>query len=264
MEQTTNLPTIGILGVGIIGSALAKGFATAQTPYPLLLASLDRENMTQLASSFPERVRLANNNQQLLDEAEWIILALPTAQGEAILRPLRFRPEQKVINLLADKSLDQIAEWIGPTASLSHIVPLPFVSEHQGPIVIYPYSDDLFQLLSPLGEIVPAGSPHEVHVFQAITGLMAPFHTLLDSIVHWAGENGVEEMAAKAYTAAFFGAMCRQVAQASRGKLHELSNEMTPGGINAMAKELLAINNAFAPWVESLSKALLRLSGSKK
>ncbi|MCL2726872.1 MAG: NAD(P)-binding domain-containing protein [Bacteroidales bacterium] len=209
MEQPATLPTIGILGVGVIGSALARGFATAQPKYPLLLSSLDKGNMIELAAAFPERIKMAENNQQVLDKADWLIFALPTAQGEAILRALRFRPEHKVINLLADKNLKQIAEWIGPTAILAHIVPLSFVAQHFGPIVLYPHHEELIRLIAPLGELVVAKNPHEVHVFQAITGLMASFDTLLDNIVCWAETHGVDEMSAKAYTAAFFGAICR-------------------------------------------------------
>lgn len=264
MEQIKNLPTIGIIGVGVIGSALARGFATAQPAYPLVLSSLDKENMIELAACFPERVRLAENNQQALDEADWLILALPPALGESILRPLRFRPEHKVINLLADKSLEQIAAWIGHTALLAHIVPLPFVAQHLGPVVIYPQSDELFNLMSPLGQVVVAKSPHEVHVFQTITALMAPFHTLLDEIVRWTSDHGVDEMSAKAYATAFFGAICQQVAQAPTGRLHELSNEMTPGGLNAMAKEYISQHRAFSAWIEALNPVIKRLSAPAK
>jgi len=260
MKQPATLPTIGILGVGVIGSALARGFATAQPAYPLLLSSLDKENMIELAAAFPERITLVENNQQVLDEADWLILALPTAQGETILRALRFRPEHKVINLLADKSLKQIAEWIGPTAILAHIVPLSFVAQHFGPIVVYPQSDELIRLIAPLGEVVVAKSPHEVRVFQAITGLMASFDTLLDNIVCWAETHDVDEMSAKAYTSAFFGAICRQVAHAPAGRLHELANEMTPGGINAMAKKHLIEKQAINAWIEALNPIMKRLS----
>lgn len=259
MEQALNLPTIGILGVGVIGTALAHGFATAQPAYPLLLSSLDKKNMINLAARFPHRVRLANHNQQLLDEADWLILALPPAQGEAILQPLRFRPEHKVINLLADKSLEQITSWIGSTSLLAHMVPLPFVAQHIGPIVIYPHSEELIGLISPLGQVIVVNSPHEVHVLQAITALMAPFDTLMDHIVQWADQNGVDEMSAKAYTAAFLGAICQQVAQAPAGRLHELSNEMTPGGLNAMAKEYIGHRNAFTAWIDALNPVMERL-----
>ena len=264
MKQSTNHISIGILGVGVIGSALARGFATAQPAYHLVLSSFDKENMIELAACFPERVRLAADNQQALDEADWIILALPPAQGETILQALHFRSDHKVINLLADKSLEQIAQWIGPTALLAHAVPLPFVAKHLGPIVIYPQSDELVRLMSPLGQVVVANTPHEVHVFQAITSFMAPFDTLLDEIVRWAGENGVEEMAAKAYTTAFFGAICQQVAQAPEGRLHELANEMTPGGINAMAKDYISRNNAFSVWIEALNPVMERLGKQTK
>jgi len=262
MVEVKGLPTIGILGVGVIGSALARGFATCQPDYPLLLSSLDQTNMLELADSYPKRIRLASNNQQVLDEADWLILALPPAKGEEILQDLSFSPRHKVINLLADKSLEQISAWIGPTALLAHMVPLPFAARHLGPIVIYPNTEELKQLMTPLGQVVVAQTPHEVHVLQAITALMAPFDTLLDEIVSWAGANGVEEMPAKAYTAAFFGAICQQVAEASAGRLHELANEMTPGGLNAMAKDYINKHNAFKPWVEALDPVMERLSNS--
>ena len=262
MEQTTIRPTVGIIGVGVIGSALTKGFATAQPACSMLLSSRSKENMTQLAAEFPEHVRLATDNQQVLDEADWVILAIPPAQGETILKSLRFRPENKVINLMADKSLEKIAGWIGKTALLAHMVPLPFAAQHLGPIVIYPHSEELFNLMSPLGQIVVAKNPHEVHVLQSITALMAPFDTLLDEIVRWAGDNGVEEMPAKAFTTAFFGAICQQVAQAPAGRLGELANEMTPGGLNAMAKESIGRNQGFSLWSEALKPVIERLSSS--
>ncbi|MCL1974049.1 MAG: NAD(P)-binding domain-containing protein [Bacteroidetes bacterium] len=260
----TKLPVIGILGIGVIGSALAHGFATADPPYPLLLSSLDKRNMTALASSFPERITLATDNQQMLDRADWVILAIPPAQSESILRSLRFRPDHKVINLLADKSLEQIAEWIGPTALLAHMVPLSFVSQHFGPIVVYPRSQELIRLMAPLGEIIVAGSPLQVHVFQSITGLMASFDTLLDYIVHWAGDQGVEELSAKAYATSFFGALCKQAAQATAERLHELAGEMTPGGINAMVKRHLEEHNSLKNWIEALNPVMARLAAAKK
>ena len=260
--ENTNQTTVGIIGVGVIGSALVKGFATAQPACSLLLSSRSRENMTQLAAEFPEQVRLAADNQQVLDEAEWVILSIPPAQGETILKSLRFRPENKVINLMADKSLEKIAGWIGHTALLAHIVPLPFVAQHLGPIVIYPHSEELYDLMSPLGQIVVAKNSHEVHVLQSITALMAPFDTLLDKIVRWAGENGVDEMPAKAFTTAFFGAICQQVSQVQAGRLSELADEMTPGGLNAMAKEYINKNQGFNLWPEALKPVIERLSAS--
>ena len=260
MEHNKIRPIIGIIGVGVIGSSLAKGFATAQSACSLLLSSRSKDNMIQLAANFPEHVRLADDNQQVLDEADWVILAIPPSQGETILKSLLFRPENKVINLMADKSLEKIASWIGRTALLAHMVPLPFVAQHLGPIVIFPQSEELYNLMSPLGQIVVAKSLHEVHVLQSITALMAPFDTLLDEIVRWAGDNGVEEMSAKAFTTAFFGAICQQVAQVQAGRLSELANEMTPGGLNAMAKESIGRNQGFSLWVEALKPVIERLS----
>ena len=259
IDKNTDIQSkVGIIGIGVIGSALVKGFATAQPSCSLLLSSRSKENMIRLAAEFPEQVRLATDNQQVLDESEWVILAIPPSQGETILKSLRFRPENKVINLMADKSLEKIADWIGHTSLLAHIVPLPFIAQHLGPILIYPHSEELYDLMSPLGSIVVAKSTHEVIILQAITALMAPFDTLLDEIVCWAGDNGIEEMSAKSYTASFFGAICQQVAQAPAGRLSELANEMTPGGFNAMAKEFINKNQGFDLWIDALKKVVKR------
>jgi hypothetical protein len=66
-------------------------------------------------------------------------------------------------------------------------------------------------------------------------------------------------MPAKAYTAAFFGAICQQVAEVPSGRLRELANEMTPGGLNAMAKDHINQHNAFKPWVAALDPVMERL-----
>ena len=71
-----------------------------------------------------------------------------------LLQELCFRPDHKVINLLADKSLTQIANWIGSTALLAHVVPLPFIAQHIGPIVVYSYSDEFIRLMSRLSKLL--------------------------------------------------------------------------------------------------------------
>jgi len=255
----SNLPTIGFLGTGVIASALVEGFCQADTAYPLIVSPRNAEKAAALAAKYPRRVRVAADNQQVLDEADWLILAVVPSKGEEILRALHFRPEHKVINLLSDKSLPQIAAWIGPTQLLVHMVPLPYVAQRIGPIALYPPNREVTELVAPLGQIVAVESAQEIKVLAAITALMAPYYTLLQQIVAWSGGEGLEEMPAKTYTAAFFGALSHLALAAEPGGLLMLSQEMTPGGLNEMAKNYIEAQHGFGCWVEALDPVLKRL-----
>lgn len=255
-------PTIGFVGTGVIASALVRGLCRAGAPYPIIVSPRNREHAAALAQEFPTQVRVAASNQQVLDEAQWLLLAVVPAQGEQILRALRFRPAHKIINLLSDKSLPQIAAWTAPAQVLAHMVPLPFVAQHLGPIAIYPPHPEVQQMFAVLGQIIAVDNARDIHVLGAITALMAPFYTLLAQIVAWGGGYGLEEATVQAYSSGFFAALAQLAAQATPEALRRLADEMTPGGLNDMAKTYLSQHNAFALWTQALEPVMQRLEPS--
>jgi pyrroline-5-carboxylate reductase len=257
-----HFPTIGFIGTGEIASALVTGICShTDMPHPVIISPRNAARAAALKDAFPEQVTIAIDNQEVIDKADWVILAIVPHIGEQILKKLHFRPEHKVINLLSDKSLDQIRAWIGPTEVLIHMVPLPFAARRIGPIAIYPPQSEVERIFAPLGQIVSVETAREIHVLAAITALMAPYYTLLHELVTWCGSYGVDELSAKAYTTSLFSAMNQLADDAEEGRLARMAEIMTPGGLNYMAKQYLLTKNAFNPWAEALDPVMDRLEG---
>lgn len=250
---------IGFLGTGVIASALVTGLCSCkELGHRIYLSPRNAERAAELASKFDE-VTVCGSNQEVLDKAEWIVLAVVPRLGEEILRPLSFRSDHRVINLMSDRKLPEIAGWIGQTRDLVHMVPLPFVAQRIGPIAIYPGNQAVAEIFAPLGEIISVDDVRKIEALAAITGLMSSYYMLLSEIVKWGEGEGLSRKEAANYTTAFFEALSKQVCNAEDGELTRLAEEMTPGGINEMALLGIKAQNGFEPWVNVLDPIVKRL-----
>lgn len=250
---------IGFIGTGTIASAIVTGFCSNEgTNYNIYLSPRNEKKAFYLADKFPN-VRVASSNQEVLDKSEWVILSIVPELGEEIIKPLSFKADHRVINLMSDRKLPEIARWIGDTRTLVHMVPLPFIANRVGPIVIYPNDNDVVNLFSPLGEIIVVGQVEKVETLAAITALMSSYYKLLSEIVRWGQENGLSQKESTNYTISFFEALMYQIKDKDYEKLNILVEEMTPGGLNEMALNLINDKEGFGLWLEALDLVLSRL-----
>ena len=250
---------IGFVGTGVITSALVTGFSSgADRPHRIHLSPRNAERAAALARRFPN-VTVEASNQEVLDRSEWVVLAVVPALGEEVVRPLSFRSDHRVVNLMATRKLPEIAGWIGRTRTLVHLVPLPFAAQRIGPIALYPNDEDAAALFAPLGHVVAVDDPARVEVLAAITALMASYHLLLWEVVKWSEAEGLSPKEALEYTTAFFEALSRQAREEEGGDVGRLAAEMTPGGLNEMAQRSIRERGGFEPWVRALGPVLARL-----
>ncbi|MTI95167.1 MAG: hypothetical protein FH749_06720 [Firmicutes bacterium] len=248
---------IGFIGTGVITSALVTGFCSdVNFKHRIYLSPRNAQRASELADRF-ENVVVAGSNQEVVDRAQWVVLAVVPKFGEEIIRPLKFCKEHRVINLMSDHKLPKIASWIGETQTLVHMVPLPFAASRIGPIAIYPNDRDVADLFAPLGEIVGVDDVHKIEALAAITALMSAYNALLAAIVDWGVGQGLSKIEATDYTTAFFEALSAQARDA--GDLNRLAAEMTPGGLNEMALLAIREDDGFTPWIQALEPVMQRL-----
>ncbi len=250
---------IGFIGTGVITSALVTGFCSCKDlNHRIYLSPRNAKRAANLAEKF-ENVTVASSNQEVIDKSEWVVLAVIPKYGEEIIRPLSFREDHRIINLMSDRKLPEIASWIGKTRTLVHVVPLPFAAMRIGPVAIYPKDKDTENLFAPLGEIVAVDDVKRIEALAAITGLMSSYYTLLWEIVKWGVSEGLSEREATSYTAAFFEALSSRIQHADDGELSHLANEMTPGGLNEMALLSIKEHRGFQCWINALEPVVARL-----
>lgn len=250
-----SLPVLGFIGTGTISSALVRGFCRSSAPaYPILVSPRSAQKSAALKAAFPERVTVAESMQEVADKADIVFVAVLPKAAEEVYTSVKFRREQTVINLVMGCPLTRVRGWIGETENLVHIIPMAFVAEVSGPIVLYPENAFVRSLLSPLGEIVAAETQEQMKTLQQITGLGASFDTLFRDTVLWGIKEGLGEKTAIAYTAAFYAALAQQAGLGSLDRVKELAEEFTPGGLNWKGKTTIESANAFAPWTEALEE----------
>lgn len=250
-----SLPTLGFIGTGTINSALVRGFCRSAAPaYRMIVSPRNAKKSAALKAAFPDRVEVAASMQEVVDRADIVFVAVLPKAAEEVYTSLRFRREQTVINLVMGCPLTRIREWIGETKDLVHIIPMAFVAEVAGPIVLYPENAFVRALLSPLGEIVAAETQTQMKTLQQITGLGASFDTLFRDTVLWGIKEGLPEKTAVSYTAAFFSALAQQAGLGTLGRVKELAEEFTPGGLNWRGKTTIEAADAFTPWTDALEE----------
>ena len=229
-------------------------------PFPIVLSPRTRQTAARLQAAYPSRVRVADSMQAVLDQSEWVVLAVPPDQGEAVCRSLRFRADHKVISFLPDKSLPQLRDWIGETAMLVHMVPLTFNALCDGPVPAVPAA-------------VRSGRPVRLHRPRDRGGQSGEDvrsvrdHGMCDPAVRGDGyadrlaeEKGVSDAQAVSYVTGFFDAVCTEAIALDPAGVHRMARESTPGGINLMAKDILEKAGGFAAWDMAMEQVLARVA----
>jgi len=251
---------IGIIGTGIIASAVVTGFCVVKTGHEFYVSPRNVERAAGLASRFHE-VKVCASNQDVVNNAEWVFICLHKKDFSAISE-LVFRNDQKVVNMSAEMRLPDLKDLIGETALLAHVIPLPFIMEGFGPLLVYPEVPEVGALFAPVSDVYYAHSQSDVHTLQIVTGLMSAYNMLLCEIVKFSDGQGIEHDVSVKYLCSLFGSLSKRAANIPNCDLDELAHEMTPGGYNEQALNELMGSGAIGAWRTALDRLLLRLQSS--
>jgi len=250
---------IGFIGVGTIASCMIEGFCGLGDAHTFYLSPRSAHRSGTLAAKYANCF-VCESNQHVVDSADAIIISMLATDCLDVLRNLVFKPQQNVINVVATIPPEDILDAVGAVASCSHVIPLPAIKFRTGPIAAYPAGDFLADLLGSLGTVVFADSMNQIRAMQAITGLMASYYQMLHELTIFAEREGLPRREATAFTSTFFASLCHNALDAD---FHELADEMTPGGLNELAKNILTESGAIRAWADVMQPVMERISRAK-
>ena len=251
---------IGIIGTGIIASAVVKGFCIKETGHRFFLSPRNAQRAARLAGEFAE-VTVCSSNQEVIDCSDWIFICLHKKDFSA-LNELRYRSSLRIINMSAEMKLPDLKNIVGETALLSHVIPLPFIVAGFGPLLVYPEIEEVGILFEPVSDVYYTHSQEDVHTLQIVTGLMSAYNLLLNEIVRFSDEKGLEHDVSVKFLCSLFGSLCKRAASTPDCDLVKLAHEMTPGGYNEQAMKELRDNGAIKAWRTALDRLHKRLTES--
>jgi len=254
---------LGFIGTGHITTAIVSGLLTApRPPRRLLVSPRNAAKAAALAERFP-RVAVADDNQHLVDAADRVILAVRPQDAGAVLGSLRFRPEQRVISLIATFSVADIRRLVAPATTVLRAVPLPSVARHLGPVAMYPPDAEVAELFDRIGTAVEVAEEPQLDALWAVTALIAPYYALLGRVSAWLTEAHLDGELADRYVGALFHALAVDALAAGRHGFASLAEQaQTPGGLNEQALRQLTEAGWYEPLAEALDGILARLAGA--
>jgi len=233
-------PVLGFLGVGTLNSAIVHGLCgSSNPPEHIVLSPRSKLQAEALACKFPDIVTIANSNQEVVDRADSVLVAVPASQAPEILAPLDFANETLLCSLVAGLPLSAVKSLCPSARSVVRAIPIPSVANGQGVTLIHPPCPSTAHLFDKVGESVSVQSEAELARLTTMACLMGAQYQWLQCVLDWMEQEGVDrENASK-----FIGAMAHSITGAAADQGGEgfkaLVAEQTPGGVNETAIKLL-------------------------
>lgn len=207
----------GFLGTGTISDAVIRGICRNEKTNieAIFISKRNAHIAAKLARDF-SCVKIAENNQIIVDNADWVFVALPAAFCESVLRKLRFRSEQKLISFVPNPSCAEILAWAGGDAAVFRAMPLPFIAEHKSVTPIFPADKELSALFGALGGCICAENEKQFKLFMAAGSMMGVYYRFCGLCADWLRQNGLKQDLAETYMAALFAALAEQAQARAR------------------------------------------------
>jgi pyrroline-5-carboxylate reductase len=224
------LMRVGIIGVGEIGRAIVHGLCVGPGPTPrLYLSPRSHAASTDLARRYPN-VLVCAHNQEVADNADIVILAVPPTMLNDALTDLRIPVRTVVVSTLAGVTHDVLRRRLGDQVSIVRAIPLPAVRRRQGITAILPAQPDVKVLFDRLGGTLELEDDHAFATLSAATGSISTHLRYIETIAAWVGCHGVDPQTAGRYVRSMFAGI--DLADTTRS-LHELvTSHETAGGLN--------------------------------
>ena len=235
--------------------------ASPLASWPLLLSPRNADLAAALCASLPG-VRVATDNQAVIDAVERVILAVRPQVAEAVLRPLAIAPDKLVISLIAGLPIEAVTSWTG-ASRVCRAVPLPFVERCRDVIPVFPPEPEALELFNALGRALPVADLAAFEIYSASSALMGTYFGILETAEAWAVAEGLPQADARAYLSGLFGNL-GDVLRGSTEPLHGLRvAHSTQGGLNEQVFARFSDAGGGAALAKALGSVLDRLRGGR-
>ena len=224
---------LGFIGTGKIASSVITGISKSKISFKrIIISPRNKVIANDLRKKF-KKIIIAKNNQQIIDQCDWIFLSVTPTVGEKIIKDLKFKSKQTIISFISTITLAQLKKAIKVKAKIVRAIPLPPISLKKGPVPICPPNKKVKNFFNKLGTTVEINDEKSSINFWSTSGMMAPFYELLRVMSDWLVKKGVKRNNAQKYITSLFLALSEDAVINSKENLKNLVKEsQTPKGLN--------------------------------
>lgn len=248
---------IGFVGTGTITAHMVRGLkASALSGWSVLLSPRGVVLAQELAAL--PGVKVAASNQDVLDRAAVVVLAVRPQVAEGVIRPLRFRPDQPVISLVAALPVATLRDWTGVQA-ICRAIPLPFVERRSGVTPVYPPLAVAMEVFGALGQALAVEDARAFDAYATASALMGTYFGVMGAAQTWMAAQGISEADGMAYLRALFADLGHSLAASDASPEALRLAHSTKGGLNAQLHEVFAARGGLEAVTAGLDAVLARV-----
>ena len=252
---------LGFIGTGKIASSVITGICNSSIIYEnIIISPRNRKIANNLKKRF-KKIKIAKNNQEIINNSDWVFLSVTPTVGEKIIKDLKFRSNQKVISFISTITLSQLKKMVKKKIDIVRAIPLPPISLKEGPVPICPPNKKVKAFFNKLGSTVEIKNEKLSINFWSTSGLMASYYNMLDTISVWLNKKGVKKLDAQKYVTSLFLALSKDAVINSNKDLKLLvKDSQTPKGLNEQGLKEMVKKNAYKSITSSLDGIYKRLN----
>jgi pyrroline-5-carboxylate reductase len=250
---------LGFIGTGKITSAVVEGLCSSGIDgLSIALSPRNEATSRRLAQRF-SHVQRMQDNQQVLDHANIVCVAVRPNQAADVLSQLHFREDHVVVSFVTFLTCDQLARAVAPARQACRAIPLPSVAHHTCPIPVFPAIGPVMNLFSAIGQPLAVDHETELHALWTLTGLISPFYDLLGTLSDWAVSHGARSETAGQFTADLFQSLAHAARQSSPIAFDALAHHAaTPQGMNEQAAQEIRQSGAHQAYQQACDRLIQR------
>ena len=223
---------LGFIGTGNIVSDVVTGISKSKIKYKqIIISPRNKKKALYLKRRF-KKISIARNNQEVINNSDWIFLGLLPKIGEKILPRLKFKKNQILISFMSTPNYSRLEKLIKRNLIIVRAIPMPPIRLGKGPVAIFPPNKKVKNFFNKIGTTIEVNNEKLSKNFWAISGTMASFYELLNVLSSWLIRKKINRLDAQKYVTLLYSALAELAVSNSSKPLKNLVDEQTPGGLN--------------------------------
>ena len=250
---------IGFIGTGKIASSIIYGIFKSKLKITKIYISSRNRNIAKKLHLKFRKVKICNNNQDIINFSNIIILSVTPQVGLKILNHLSFNSSKTVISLISTIKLHDLKRLIG-SRKVCKAIPLPFIENRLGPIIISPKNKVAKKLFSKLGSVIEINNEKTSYSFWSTSSIMAAYYEILNSTTNWLVRKKIKKKIATNYISELFLAYTQDaLIKKNLGFKKLVKESQTPNGLNMQVLKELKKVKFYDKFIKSLNNVHKRI-----
>ena len=245
---------IGIIGTGQLAEYIITGIHRAKAPYKFVVSPRSKEVTLNLRDKF--KVRIAKDNQDVINKCEDILICLPAKDSLKELSKLRFGKDKTLLSAMAGISRELICKATNINSVHTTMMPGYANAFNIGPSLLYPEHSSWQVFLSYLGPVFICKNKHEFEVAATIGAISGVSFSLIRTLTKWFEDNGIKPEFAKALVIQTLKANLEILSKDDKTIDEIILGVTTPGGITENLNKTLNTKNAMDAWKDGLDNLI--------